>query len=194
MSLTTWFRDYVYIPLGGSREGTVRTIINICIVWALTGIWHGAEWNFMLWGVYYGIILIIEKFVLKKFLEKLPSAVKHIYVCVLVMIGWVIFSFEKVSDIGAFLKGMFQIENFVDDKALYLLGEYKIVLIFAIVFAMPVVPYLRKKMSVLAEKKENTWLLYGIQAGITVVVLALLILSVAMIISESYNPFLYFRF
>ena len=116
MSLTTWFRDYVYIPLGGSRKGTPRTIINIFIVWALTGIWHGAEWNFMLWGIYFGILLLLEKFVIGKFLQKLPSFLRHIYVCVLAMIGWVIFSFEKVSDIFTYIRGMFHFENFADES------------------------------------------------------------------------------
>lgn len=191
MSLTTWFRDYVYIPLGGSRRGTIRTIINIVVVWALTGIWHGAEWNFMLWGVYFGILLIIEKFILKDLLTKTPAVIKHIYVCVLVMIGWVIFSFEKLSDIAVYIKGMFHFENFIDNKALFLIGEYKVILILAMLFSVPVIPFIKRKI---AENIKNRVLLNAIYIFITIVFIVLLILSIAMIISESYNPFLYFRF
>lgn len=191
MSLTTWFRDYVYIPLGGSRRGAIRTIINIVVVWALTGIWHGAEWNFMLWGVYFGILLIIEKFILKDLLTKTPAVIKHIYVCVLVMIGWVIFSFEKLSDIAAYIKGMFHFENFIDNKALFLIGEYKVILILAMLFSVPVIPFIKRKI---AENIKNRVLLNAIYIFITIVFIVLLILSIAMIISESYNPFLYFRF
>lgn len=191
MSLTTWFRDYVYIPLGGSRRGTIRTIINIVVVWALTGIWHGAEWNFMLWGVYFGILLIIEKFILKNLLTKTPAVIKHIYVCVLVMIGWVIFSFEKLSDIAVYIKGMFHFENFIDNKALFLIGEYKVILILAMLFSVPVIPFIKRKID---ENIKNRILLNAIYIFITIVFIVLLILSIAMIISESYNPFLYFRF
>lgn len=194
MSLTTWFRDYVYIPLGGSRKGVQRTIINILVVWTLTGIWHGAEWNFMLWGIYFGVLLVMEKFVLKGIMEKLPAALKHIYVCVIVMIGWVIFSFENIPDIGMFIKGMFDFGNLVDDKALYLLGQYKVVLLVAVLFSMPVVPFIKKKLAVLKNGTGNKLLLNGIYTVVTVGFIALLVLSVAMIISESYNPFLYFRF
>lgn len=189
MSLTTWFRDYVYIPLGGSRKGTLRTIVNIFIVWALTGIWHGAEWNFMLWGIYFGILLMIEKFVLKKILDKTPKVIKHIYVCFFVMIGWVIFSFSKVSDIGSFIAGMFNFNNLIDDRALFLFEQYKIVLLIAIIFSMPVVPWIKKKLPCKNKKLESI-----IHIVLSVAYIALFILSVAMIISESYNPFLYFRF
>lgn len=191
MSLTTWFRDYVYIPLGGSRKGAIRTIINILIVWALTGIWHGAEWNFMFWGLYFGILLIIEKFILRGFLQKLPSIIRHIYVCVIAMIGWVIFSFEKVSDIVIYIKGMFNFGNLVDDNALFLLGQYKIILIFAMLFSVPVIPLIKRKIM---ENIKNKAVLHMIYILVTVMFIALMVLSVAMIISESYNPFLYFRF
>lgn len=191
MSLTTWFRDYVYIPLGGSRKGAIRTIINILIVWALTGIWHGAEWNFMFWGLYFGILLIIEKFILRGFLQKLPSILRHIYVCVIAMIGWVIFSFEKVSDIVIYIKGMFNFGNLVDDNALFLLGQYKIILIFAMLFSVPVIPLIKRKIM---ENIKNKAVLHVIYILVTVMFIALMVLSVAMIISESYNPFLYFRF
>ena len=191
MSLTTWFRDYVYIPLGGSRKGTPRTIINIFIVWALTGIWHGAEWNFMLWGIYFGILLLLEKFVIGKFLQKLPSFLRHIYVCVLAMIGWVIFSFEKVSDIFTYIRGMFHFGNFADDRAMFLLHEYKRILLIAAVFAMPVIPWAKKQIK---KRVKNSIALNVIYAVTTLIMLGLFVLSVAMIISESYNPFLYFRF
>ncbi|MCR5837284.1 MAG: MBOAT family protein [Lachnospiraceae bacterium] len=186
MSLTTWFRDYVFIPLGGSRCSVGRNILNILVVWALTGFWHGAQWNFMLWGVYFGVILITEKYVLKSVLEKIPSAILHIYVCVMAMIGWVIFSFDKVSDIFSYVVGMFNFANPVDDKALFIFGQYKVVFVVAMLFSTPVAGWLIKKAGNRYEK--------AIKVISPVVYIGLFIISVAMIISESYNPFLYFRF
>ena len=111
ISLSTWFRDYVYIPLGGNRKGVFRSIINILIVWGLTGLWHGASYNFILWGLYFGVILLLEKFVLKSFLEKLPNAVKHLYSIVLIIFGWVLFYFDDMGQLGAFLASMFDFSN-----------------------------------------------------------------------------------
>ncbi len=186
MSLTTWFRDYVFIPLGGSRCNARRNIFNIFVVWALTGFWHGAQWNFMLWGMYFGVILILEKYVLKSVFEKLPSFILHIYVCIMAMIGWVIFSFDKLSDIFAYIAGMFNLTNPFDNKALFIISEYKIILLLAMLFSTPAVKIVINKIN---KKYEKT-----VQVISRVVFVFLFVLSVAMVISESYNPFLYFRF
>ncbi|MBE5958129.1 MAG: MBOAT family protein [Lachnospiraceae bacterium] len=186
MSLTTWFKDYVYIPLGGSRCSVPRNIINIFVVWALTGFWHGAQWNFMLWGIYFGIILIIEKFVLKNALEKLPSVVAHIYVCFFAMVGWIIFSFDKLSDIAIYVKGMFNYSNMADSKGVFILTQHVWIYLLAMVLSTPAVSFVTGKLK---EKNEKAVGFVG-----AIVYLLLFVLSVAMIISESYNPFLYFRF
>ncbi|MBO4445640.1 MAG: MBOAT family protein, partial [Clostridia bacterium] len=107
MSLSTWFKEYVYIPLGGNRKGAKRQILNIMIVWALTGLWHGASWNFVLWGLYYGVLLIIEKLFLKKALDKSPRFLRHIYAMVIVMLGWMLFQFTDMTDLGNFFHGLF---------------------------------------------------------------------------------------
>ena len=107
ISLSTWFRDYVYIPLGGNRKGVKRQILNMFIVWTLTGFWHGAEWNFILWGLYYFLFLVLEKYVLKKYLDKMPSIVCHIYTLLIVYIGWIIFRCDNLSDLILYLKSLF---------------------------------------------------------------------------------------
>ena len=190
MSLTTWFRDYVYFPLGGSRVKVSRNIFNIAVVWALTGIWHGASWNFMLWGLYFGLLLMLEKFVLNKVIDKTPKVLRHIYVWIFAMIGWCIFSFESVGDIGKFVAGMFDFTCFVDDRALFMLNQYKVVLIMAFVFSMPVIPLLKKKVEDCENSAVKT--VAGIVGSLGY--MAMLILSVALIIGGSYNPFIYFRF
>ena len=111
MSLSTWFKDYVYISLGGNRCSKAKNIRNILIVWLLTGFWHGAAWNFMLWGIYFGVILLIEKFVLKKYLDKLPNVFKHIYALVLIFFGWMIFAFDDLSLFGPYLSTLFNFKN-----------------------------------------------------------------------------------
>ncbi|MBR3645384.1 MAG: MBOAT family protein [Lachnospiraceae bacterium] len=190
MSLTTWFRDYVYFPLGGSHKGLKRNILNICIVWALTGIWHGAAWNFMLWGLYFALILMLEKFVLNKVLEKIPKVIRHIYVWIIAMIGWCIFSFEKLTEIGSYVGGMFNFGHFVDDKSLFMFSQYKVILIGAIVLSTPIAPFVKKKV----EATNNKTVVNVFEGIVAVGYVLLLILSIAMIISDTYNPFLYFRF
>lgn len=188
ISLSTWFRDYVYIPLGGSRVKKVLHIRNIFIVWMLTGLWHGASWNFVLWGIYYGILLILEKFVLKKWLAKMPNFWKHVYTLFLVIIGWLIFAFEDMSLLGNYFKAMFGLNGKIfNSTSLYYLSNYFVILLIAVIFSLPVYKYLKTFIN---SKKHPL-----IKLGVTIVIyLSLLIVTVAYLVSDTYNPFLYFRF
>lgn len=188
ISLGTWFREYVYIPLGGNRVSTARHIRNILAVWMLTGLWHGAAWNFVMWGLYYGILLLIEKYVLSKALEKLPTVIRHVYCLVLVMIGWVFFFSPTMGRAAEYLKLMAGIggNGLADKRALYLLVSNAAMWIILILGSAPVVHRIYEK------------LIYGrkhIKTAVNCsVYLALFLLCVAYLVTESYNPFLYFRF
>ena len=185
ISLSTWFKEYVYIPLGGNRKGAKRQVINLLIVWGLTGIWHGASWNFVLWGLYYGIMLIVEKFLLKKVLDKLPSVVQHIYTIFIIAIGWGLFYFTDMSQLGTFLINLFDFSKGIcGEQALTLILQYLPVLLAAGFASTPIATNVYKKI----ENKKHVWIL---QTIFCVVVLAL---STASLVSSSYNPFLYFRF
>ena len=122
ISLGTWFKEYVYIPLGGSRRGKKKLVRNLLIVWILTGLWHGASWNFVLWGFYFGILLMIEKLILTKYLEKLPSIVRHIYTIFFVVISWIIFAFEDITNVFLYLRAMFGMNKvgLLNNELLYL--------------------------------------------------------------------------
>ena len=188
ISLGTWFREYVYIPLGGNRVSTPKAIRNIFVVWFLTGFWHGAAWNFMFWGVYYGVILLLEKYVLKDFLERIPGFIKHIYTMLLVMIGWVFFSAPDMGYAVGFVGRMFGIgaSGFIDSTALYYLQNYLILFVISILCSGPI-PY----------KKFSRFTIMGRKAHIGAAVAfygAIFILSVAYLVNATYNPFLYFRF
>ena len=180
ITLSTWFRDYVYIPLGGNRCSKLLNIRNILIVWLLTGIWHGASWNYLLWGLYFGIILLIEKFVLNKVLDKLPKVLKHIYAIILILIGWVIFAFEDISDGINYLSKMFINGNILDNHFIFYLRNYYIFFIFGILFSMPVIKMIKRNRT--------------INIIIVIITIFLFILTVSSLVGDSYNPFLYFRF
>ena len=138
ISLSTWFKEYVYIPLGGNRKGVKRQILNLLIVWGLTGLWHGAAYNFVLWGLYYGLLLILEKFVLKKFLDRLPSFVQHIYTLFIIIIGWVLFYFTDVGQLGEFMVDLFNFGNGIcGDQAFNLIMSNLPMLIIAAVASTP---------------------------------------------------------
>ncbi len=186
ISLSSWFRDYVYIPLGGNRKGKLKQIRNILIVWLLTGAWHGASWNFILWGLYFGIILIIEKVFLLKLLEKLPSFCSHIYAIVLILISWVIFAFEDLSKIVEYIKTMFKIDVLYNKEALYYLQNYIFIIVIAIICSIPIWQKIKQKMD-----KINS-VLVGIITSFGYV--GILILCTASLVTDSFNPFLYFRF
>ncbi|MBR1731505.1 MAG: MBOAT family protein, partial [Ruminococcus sp.] len=185
ISLSTWFREYVYIPLGGNRKGVPRQIINLLIVWFLTGLWHGAAYNFILWGLYYGLILIIEKFVLSKLLEKLPNALKHIYTIIIFLLGWVIFFFDDMAEMGAFFGDLFNFTNgAIGHQALVILCRYAVIFVIAVIAATPLGMNIYKKI----KDKSFTFVL---ETAFCVIVL---LISTASIVTQSYNPFLYFRF
>ena len=189
ISLGTWFREYVYIPLGGNRVNTLKWVRNILIVWALTGIWHGASWNFLVWGLYFGILLIVEKLFLRKLLAKLPRFVTHIYTCFLVLISWVIFAFESLGDGFTYLKRMFDNPLACDEKALYLFLSYAILLLILVIGSTDIPAKLAAN---LRERFGSSNWGYIIVSNLFLA--AVLILSVAYIVDASYNPFLYFRF
>jgi alginate O-acetyltransferase complex protein AlgI len=185
ISLGTWFREYVYIPLGGNRRGKARQCLNIFIVWGLTGIWHGASWNFLLWGLYFGVLLTVEKFGLLKRLEKAPRVLAHLYTLLVVVLGWVLFDFTGHSDMGAFFGDLFSLHNgFADADALALLMTHLPLFGFAAVFSAPTA---RKAFEAL--KAKPAWRVLEPVLGVLA-----LVLCVASLVSSTYNPFLYFRF
>ena len=188
ISMGTWFRDYVYISLGGNRKGFAVQIRNIAVVWLLTGFWHGASWNYVLWGVFYGILLIIEKLFLLKYLNKAPSFIGHIYAIICILIGWVFFAFEDISQGINYLKIMFGgASAFVTNETLYQLISYLPLLLICTVASTPVGKILYSKLKELKNNKLTS--LVSISG-----MLAVTVLSTAYLISGSYNPFLYFRF
>lgn len=183
ISLSSWFKEYVYIPLGGNRCGKARMCLNIMIVWFLTGLWHGASYNFILWGVYYGLLLMVEKLFLKKYLRRLPKVVSHIYTMLFVMIGWVLFASEHLKGVISYLSVMFGNAPLVNSSFLYLIRSNFVFLIIGIIASLPVGKELYAKLP----KKSKT-----------VLMLLLSIVSIyictAYLLDSTYNPFLYFRF
>lgn len=184
MSLSYWFRDYVYIPLGGNRKGIKRQIINILTVWILTGFWHGASWNFVLWGLFYGIILIFEKLFLLKNLDQWPGWICHLYTMLIVLTAWVMFAFTDLGAGVSYLKLMFfGAARFTDGLAVYYLRNNILLFVLCITASMPVADSL---CSFLRRKK--------LDIAYPLLVLTALFLCTAFITDASYNPFLYFRF
>lgn len=185
ISLSTWFKEYVYIPLGGNRKGVKRQILNLLIVWGLTGLWHGAAYNFVLWGLYYGLLLILEKFVLKKFLDRLPSFVQHIYTLFIIIIGWGLFYFTDVGQLGEFMVDLFNFGNGIcGDQAFNLIMSNLPMLIIAAVASTP----LAKMLYTRFEHRRFMWI------PETLYCMGVLAVSTASLVNQSYNPFLYFRF
>ena len=188
ISLSSWFRDYVYIPLGGNRVSKIKHIRNLLIVWFLTGLWHGAAWNFVAWGLYYGVILIIEKYLLSPVLDRLPDVVRHIYSIVLVVIGWVLFFSSSFGQAADYIRVMFGAgaHGFADRESMYLLTSNLILWLILIFGSTPLVHFRYEHM--LRSKKWNTTIINS------VVYVALFIVCIAYLVTETYNPFLYFRF
>lgn len=185
ISLSTWFKEYVYIPLGGNRKGVKRQILNLLIVWGLTGLWHGAAYNFVLWGLYYGLLLILEKFVLKKFLDRLPSFVQHIYTLFIVIIGWGLFYFSDVGQLGEFMADLFNFGNGIcGNQAFNLIMSNLPMLIIAAVASTPLAAMLYNRF----EHTRFMWI------PETLYCMGVLAVSTASLVNQSYNPFLYFRF
>ena len=185
ISLSTWFKEYVYIPLGGNRKGVKRQILNLLIVWGLTGLWHGAAYNFVLWGLYYGLLLILEKFVLKKFLDRLPSFVQHIYTLFIIIIGWGLFYFTDVGQLGEFMVDLFNFGNEIcGAQAFNLIMSNLPMLIIAAVASTPLAAMLYNRF----EHTRFMWI------PETLYCMGVLAVSTASLVNQSYNPFLYFRF
>ena len=190
ISLSTWFKDYIYIPLGGNRDGKYKQIRNILIVWLLTGIWHGANWTFLIWGLLFGIILIIEKIFLNKFMEKLPSFIRRIYVLFIVIILFIIFSSDNMSVALSNIKGLFGMngEAFINDYTLHYLKSYLPVLIIALFGATPFIKILIDKL------RKNKYVNNIINILEPILIVMILVVVTSYLIDNSYNPFLYFRF
>ncbi len=183
ISLTTWFREYVYFPLGGNRVPKWKWIRNILIVWTLTGIWHGAGWNFLLWGLYYGAWMLAERLFLGKWLEKLPRAVRHIYTMFIVLIGWALFAVEDMGRLGAYFSSLFGGGGWFSAVDGYRLRTYLPTLVILIVGSTPLMGKLWDRLG------ERTRAVLQ-----PLLVLGALILCTASLVDAGYNPFLYFRF
>ena len=185
ISLGTWFREYLYIPLGGNRVSRGRLLFNLLVVWAATGIWHGASWNFLLWGLYFAVLLILEKFFLLRFLERLPAAARHVYTLLLVAVSWAIFAIEDFGHMGTYLAAMFGMAEggLADGAFRYYLRSYLPTLAVSCVAAVPLGARLWGRLSVRRK-----------QLLLPVLLMAGLLLSTAYLVDATYNPFLYFRF
>lgn len=187
ITLSTWFKEYLYIPLGGNRRGLARQALNLLIVWSLTGFWHGAGWNFVMWGLYYFVILFVEKLFLLKALDKLPKFFRHVYALLLIIIGWVIFASDDVSVLLPYLGSLFGANGAVGGMDVYTLLTRAALMVICCV-ASTEIP---KRLFVTAAGKMNEKAAFTVKSVLT---LALLALSVVFLIGDSYNPFLYFRF
>ena len=184
MSLGSWVRDYVYIPMGGNRVSKGRWVFNILTVWMLTGLWHGAAWNFVLWGLMFAVLLLIEKWV--PALQKLPAAVKHIYVMLLVIISFVLFNAESIGQAGTDLAGMFGFGGvpFVTGETIYYLKSFGVLFAAGFIGATPVV-------------RDTANKIYKTRTGAVlepVLLILLLLVCTAYLVDGSFSPFLYFRF
>lgn len=187
ITLGSWFKSYVYFPLGGNRKGLPRTVLNLAIVWFLTGVWHGASWNFILWGSLYGVVIIIEKLFLGKVLKKLPTVVCSIYTMLLVILGWVLFDTADLPTAGNYIATMFGASGIlIDSAALYYLATYAITFIICIIGCTD----LPKKAVEFIRSKCTPLINYG---GIAVI-MGMLVLCTAYLVDQTYNPFLYFNF
>lgn len=188
ISLSSWFREYVYYPLGGNKKGVKRQLINILIVWLLTGLWHGASWNFVLWGLFYAFVLILEKLFLGKVLKKLPKIIARLYTLIMFVIGWAIFILDDLTYRKDFVKAlMFKAkQGLVDKHTAYLLISYGIMIVIAIIGATSIP---KKIIEKILNQKTMLKSIFEL-----IFVAVILILSIAFIVSDTYNPFLYFRF
>ena len=187
ITLSTWFKEYLYIPLGGNRRGLARQALNLLIVWSLTGFWHGAGWNFVMWGLYYFVILFIEKLFLLKALDKLPKFFRHVYALLLIIIGWVIFASDDVSVLLPYLGSMFGANGAIGGMDVYTLLTKAVLLIICCIASTE----LPKRLFLSAAGAMNEKAAFTLKS---VLMIALLALSMILLIGDSYNPFLYFRF
>ena len=181
ITLGSWFREYVYIPLGGNRVSTARFYANIFVVWFLTGFWHGAGWNFIMWGLLFGTLMVIERGFLLKWLEKCPRFISHIYLLFVILVSWVLFAQNSLGEAISYLKVMFGLTNspMINTNTLYLLTNFYVLLILGVLFATPLMKNIKAKLP--------EWVLY-------LFYVAVLVLSTAYLVDATFNPFLYFRF
>jgi alginate O-acetyltransferase complex protein AlgI len=187
MSLSRWFRDYLYIPLGGNRVSIPRWILNVLIVWSLTGFWHGASWNFMFWGFYFGVLLLVERLFLGKLLERLPGAIGHIYTVLIVLISWVIFELGSPAEIFHYLGSMFAANgiDLINFESIYTLKSNVVLLLIAGIGSVPLFRNVYERYSNVIFVKAVIMPLFYI---------VVVTVSIAYLIDSSFNPFLYFRF
>ena len=192
ISLGSWFRDYVYIPLGGNRVALWKTYRNLLIVWTLTGFWHGASWTFMAWGFYYGLLISLEKWFLLKWLERIPRLFRHVYLLLIVMIGWVFFRADNFNYAFDYLQAMFRFDNLVDYTTILLVSDYYLFILLAVILAFPVYPMLKKFTD---DRTVNTPVLQGtVSLASTAFYLILLLIITMYLVNATHNPFIYFRF
>ena len=186
ISLGTWFREYVYIPLGGNRKGMSRQIFNLAVVWALTGLWHGASWNFVLWGIWHGLFVVLEKLFLGKQLKKWPKALRHVYSLTIAAFGWALFDFTNLKELFSFVGSMFGAGGggFISHDALALTLSYLPLLIVGCIAATPLAANIRHKFD------GKRWAEY-LDIGFVLIGLAF---CIASLVASGYNPFIYFRF
>ena len=185
ISLSTWFKEYIYIPLGGNRKGLARQIFNMFVVWTLTGIWHGANYNFIFWGLYFFVLLVLEKSFLLKLLKKAPAALSHAYALLLIVIGWVIFYFEDMGELTAYFGRMFSVsDGLISQRGMVNVLSYLPLLIAACFACTPCAKKLYSKI------KDKKW----IWIPETALCVIGLLISTASLVSSGYNPFLYFKF
>lgn len=186
MTLSGWFRDYVYVPLGGNRVKPLRHVFNIMVVWMLTGFWHGADWNFIIWGGYFGVVLLVEKFFLGKLLERAPWAFKHIYVILVVFVSWAFFDASGISESFAVISHMFGAGGVLaSNEALYYLRSYAVPIILGVVGSTPLLKAAGEKISA---KRVPATILEPLLLAL------IMIAATANMVDGSYNPFIYFRF
>lgn len=193
ISLSTWFRDYVYIPLGGNRVSKAKFLRNIFVVWFLTGLWHGAAWNFIAWGVYYGLLLIIEKLFIGKYLDKMWRPLQHIYTMFFVVLGWLLFRSETLDYAVQYFKVMIGIgaQSMINPQALFYIYEYKVELIVAFLASIPLYPFIQSKIMNISGEIAKSFI---IDYGKPLVLIGLFLMSVMYLINSTFNPFIYFRF
>ncbi len=189
ISLGSFFRDYVYIPLGGNRRGAARTALNLLIVWALTGLWHGAAWNFVLWGLYFGVLLVLERFALKGVIEKTPKAIRWVITFLVAVVGWAIFYETDLAALGGTLRALFGLAGvpILDESARKVIAQYSLFPFVAFAFSLPIVPALGKALRGKWGERPAAIL----RASFTALLFAL---SLVFLVGQSYNPFIYFRF
>ncbi|AUN14222.1 membrane-bound O-acyltransferase family protein [Paraclostridium sordellii] len=189
ISLGSWFRDYIYIPLGGSKKGKLRNYINLFIVWFLTGFWHGASWTFIAWGLYFGVLIAIEKAFLGKILDRIYSPISHLYLVLVVMIGWIFFRANSFTYAFNYIKLLFGLDNnlLYNNLTIMYLNDYGYIIVLSVIFSVPIIPIFKNKLH---EFKE-THVYYIIRS---IVFMSMFGAIVIELVNSTYNPFLYFRF